>query len=456
MRNIKEEIARFIGNRKLLILGFGKEGRSTYRLLRSYFPKLEICISDANTAIAREKELQDDPYVSWVLGEGHMKALSLHDMIFKSPGISFKEYQVLPHQQITSQTDLFINLFHDQIIGVTGTKGKSTTVSLLHHLFAQSGQKSVLVGNIGKPAFDCIDEIDDDTRIIYELSSHQLEFVTHSPHIAVFLNLFEEHLDHYVSYLDYQKAKQNITEYQKEDDVLVYNLDNLLVVKRLAESKSRARQIAFGHESCNECTTIQQGKLKLFNQAEYAIDTDKIPLPGAHNQLNVMAALTVCAVLEMDMNKTIDALYTFKPLPHRLEEVGTCRGIRFINDSIATIPEATIRAADTFKDLDILILGGYNRGIDYTFLVDYLLERKLPHLILIGEVGRLIRELLEEEDYPNPVHEAKDMDEVVETAFALGKEGSICLLSPAASSYDSFHNFEDRGNQFKKKVLAHC
>jgi UDP-N-acetylmuramoylalanine--D-glutamate ligase len=456
MRNIKEEVARFIGNRKLLILGFGKEGRSTYRLLRNFFPKLEICISDRNTAIAREKELQDDPYLSWVLGDGHMKALSLYDMVFKSPGISFKEYQVLPHQQITSQTDLFINLFHDQIIGVTGTKGKSTTVSLLHHLFEENGLKSVLVGNIGKPAFDCIDKIEADTWIIYELSSHQLEFVSHSPHIAVFLNIFEEHLDHYVSFLDYKKAKQNITEYQQEDDILIYNRDNLLVAKRVSESNTRARKITFGHDACSACTSIQSGKLKLFDQREFAIETDKIPLTGTHNMLNVMAALSVCAVLEMDINKVIDSLYTFNPLPHRLEEVGVCRGIRFINDSIATIPEATIRAVEAFDNLDILILGGFNRGIDYTFLVDFLMQRKVPHLILLGEVGSLIRELLEDEGYDNPLHDAKDMDEVVQTAFAVGKEGSVCLLSPAASSYDSFHNFEDRGNQFKKKVLAHC
>ena len=456
MRNIKQAISRFINNRRVLILGYGTEGRSTYHLLRNYFPKLEICIADQNTALAREKELQDDPYLSWVLGQGYMKVVPLYELVFKSPGISFKDYQPTTGQQISSQTDLFINLFHKQIIGITGTKGKSTTASLIYHLLKENGKKVFLVGNIGKAALDTVEQIDEDALIVYELSSHQLEFVTHSPHISVFLNLYEEHLDHYVSFLDYQLAKENITSFQSEDDYLIYNSENFLVNKRVRESGTQANLIPFGFKPMPGKTSIDGDRLFMYSGNQYDIDRSRIQLLGQHNLLNIMAALNVCEILNMDIPKAIESVYTFRSLPHRLEEVGTCKGIRFINDSIATIPEAAIKAADTFDNLQILILGGFNRGIDYSILVDYLLERRIPILILTGEVGKLLRELLEDEQYELPMYDAKDMDEIVDIAYEKGSEGGVCLLSPAASSYDNFHNFMDRGDQFKKKVLEKC
>jgi len=452
MKNIKEEIARFINNRRVLILGFGKEGRSTYRMLRNYFPKLEICISDQNTEISTEKELQDDSYLSWVLGKGHMKALNYYNLVFKSPGISFKEYQVPADQQISSQTDLFIELFHKQIIGVTGTKGKSTTVSLINHLLRSFKKKVLLVGNIGLPAMEVLPQIEEDTLIVYELSSHQLEFVTHSPHIAVFLNLFEEHLDHYVSFLAYQQAKENITVFQDADDFLIYHFDDVFVNKRVQESGTEASLLPFCHKSNNGCTYIENNDIHFFDDRVFNVDFSKINLLGKHNQLNILAALNVIAALGLDMEKAIESVYNFKSLPHRLEDVGVYKGIHFINDSIATIPEATIKAVEVFDNLQTLILGGFNRGIDYSILIDFLMEQRIPNIILLGEVGNLLGELLDDEGYKMPLFYAKDMDEVIRIAYKQTKEGGVCLLSPAASSYDIFHNFMDRGDQYKKKL----
>lgn len=453
MRNIKEDLSTFINNREVLILGFGKEGRSTYKMLRSYFNDLEICISDRNTDISSEIELQNDPYLSWVLGEGHMKALSNYSLVFKTPGISFRKYKIPSEQQISSQTDLFIELFHDQIIGVTGTKGKSTTVSLINYLLESAGKKVLLVGNIGIPALEVLAQIDDETLIVYELSSHQLEFTTHSPHIGVFLNLYEEHLDHYKSYLDYQKSKGNITNYQGVDDYLIYNLDDNLVCKRVLESGTEAELRAFSTKEDQASLYADSGKDLVIEGERFAFDLSKTSLLGSHNILNILAALGVCQALKINISIAIDQLYKFKPLPHRLEDLGSYRGIRFINDSIATIPEACINAVSTFPNLDILILGGFDRGVDYSELIDFLIERKIPNLILIGQVGKLIKELFEEENYSLTLYEASTMHEVVEIVYRVGKEGSVCLLSPAASSYDAFHNFEDRGDQYKKKVI---
>jgi len=452
MPDLRKKIANFINGREVLILGFGKEGRSTYRNLRRCIPELPICIADQNGSIGEEADLLSDDYLSFNLGEDYLQALDSYDLVFKSPGISFKSYSVPPEQQITSQTDLFIELFRKQIIGVTGTKGKSTTVSLLYHLLKSQAKKVMLVGNIGLPALEVMQDIDDDSWIVYELSSHQLEFVNHSPHIAVFLNLFEEHLDHYNSYLDYQLAKANITKYQSSNDFLIYNHSNSLVNKRVEDVGSKATKLAFGDDKSNRASCFVDESVRLYSSQIYNVDLHRIPLLGTHNQLNILAALNVCSALQMDIAQCVEAIYSFKSLPHRLESVGVYGGIHFVNDSIATIPEACIKAVETFNNLGTLILGGFNRGIDYQDLVDYLMERRLPNLIFLGEVGQIIRKTLEAKSYAGYMYNADTMEEVVQLAYTHTAKESVCLLSPAASSYDSFHNFEDRGNQYKKKV----
>ena len=452
MRDLKKEIAGFIQNREVLILGFGKEGRSTYRTLRRCIPELKICIADQNEDILSEEDLKNDEFISFELGAKYLDSLLKYKLVFKSPGISFKNYSVPSDQQITSQTDLFIELFHSQIIGVTGTKGKSTTVSLIYHLLKSNGRKAMLVGNIGLPALEVLQDVKSETLIVYELSSHQLEFVNHSPHIAVFLNLFEEHLDHYDSYFAYQLAKANITKYQSVTDYLIYNNEDNNVIQRIEESGSKAQKHSFSTNKTSYASYIQDRSIQLFNNEKYSIDLNRIPLLGKHNLLNILAALNVCAALGANVTKSIESIYTFNSLPHRLESVGIFKGIHFVNDSIATIPEACIKASETFENLDTLILGGFNRGIDYTLLIDYLAQKEIPNVILLGEVGIIIREELIQRNYSKNMFNAQNMDEVVQIAFEKSREGSVCLLSPAASSYDSFHNFEDRGDQYKKKV----
>ncbi len=452
MKNIAQQITAYIANRSILILGFGREGRSTYKLLRELYPKLEICISDINVSIAEEKALQDDPYVSWVLGEGYMKALPLFELVFKTPGISLSDYQKPVNQEVSSQTDLFIKLFSKQIIGVTGTKGKSTTVSLIHHLLNEAGNESLLVGNIGLPAMEIIGQIKEDTVIVYELSSHQLEYCHDSPHIAVFLNLYEEHLDHYISYLAYQMAKVSITKYQTKDDYFIYNNDNLILKNRVEECDTKAIRIPFSHKKMEGSSYINKTGFVLNSGVALEIDFSRVPLAGKHNLLNILAAFNACAAWGLTANELVSGLYSFKSLPHRLEFVGKYNGVKFINDSIATIPEATIKAIETYDDLDTLILGGFNRCIDYSLLIEFLQKKAISNLILMGEVGDLLKVQLEEVHCTSKLLLAKDMDEVVRLVYQYTKEGKTCLLSPAASSYDSFKNFEDRGDQYKKKV----
>ena len=287
---------------------------------------------------------------------------------------------------------------------------------------------------------------------IYELSSHQLETVKVSPRIGIVLNLFEEHLDHYISFMAYQMAKVSIAKYQTKDDYFIYSKDNLILASRIKECKTKAVIMPFSINKSDSGSYIWGNKILLSNGSEVEIDLDRIPLAGEHNLKNVLAALNACTLLGLSADKLVDSLYQFTPLPHRLEWLGEYGGIQFVNDSIATIPEATINAIKTYDNLETLILGGFNRCIDYTLLVEYLRENEVKNLIMLGEVGELLKEELNEAQYQSSIFNAKDMDEVVKLVFEHTSEGKLCLLSPAASSYDSFKDFEDRGDQYKKKV----
>ncbi|NCU32600.1 MAG: hypothetical protein EOM23_06665, partial [Candidatus Moranbacteria bacterium] len=215
-------------NHKIGILGFGREGISSYKTLRKYLSDAEIFIFD-QSELSPEKEqiLASDNRVEIFEGKNYLDSLFRTDIVVKSPGIPTMHIEDLGYQgTIISQADIFLKLFKDKAIGITGTKGKSTTASLLHHILVSSGRKPLLAGNIGVPPFEIIDEVSSDTIVVLELSIHQLENCTYSPHISVLLNLFEEHLDHYRSYSDYQLAKGNIFKFQMEKDFIIADLSN--------------------------------------------------------------------------------------------------------------------------------------------------------------------------------------------------------------------------------------
>lgn len=225
------KLREYFANRKILILGFGVEGRSTYRLLRRVLPEKMLWIADQNVEVKDLELFKNDNNISFYLGEDYLGHFSDFDMIIKSPGISLKQMPDVDFSKFTSHTELFFRFYRDQIIGVTGTKGKSTTSSLICHIIYTLNQNCLLVGNIGMPPFDLIDQIDEQTVIVYELSSHQLEQTNISPKVAVLLNIFQEHLDHYESYEKYQEAKFRITMFQNTDDYFIYHDDDPLIRK---------------------------------------------------------------------------------------------------------------------------------------------------------------------------------------------------------------------------------
>ena len=419
--------------KNILIAGYGKEGKSSHALLQRLFPRsrrIDIACNDKEIATA----LACRPY----------------DLILKSPGIPTAFFDDrCDATTLSSQTDLFLRVYHDQTIGVTGTKGKSTTASLLHHVLQHcTARKVLLAGNIGLPVAEIIPLMSSHALVVAELSCHQLEIIHNAPHIGILLNLYQEHLDHYRSYEDYKWAKFQMAVKQKPSDFFVYCTDNDEVVQLVAANASTLRQTLLPYS---------------LGEAQQAMpDSDTLPLKGTHNLSNIYAVWLVAKQFAINMPQFREALADFHPLEHRLEYVATKGGVVYYNDSISTIPQTTMAALQALSTVQTLILGGFDRGIDYHPLAEYLIRQPLGvavrNLVFFGSAGHAlwqqIGRLADITDRKVLCHFEADysMEEAVHFAQQNTEAGKICLLSPAASSYDHYKNFEYRGADFKQCV----
>ncbi|MDI9574667.1 MAG: UDP-N-acetylmuramoyl-L-alanine--D-glutamate ligase [Bacteroidota bacterium] len=453
-----EKLKNLLGNKTLCILGFGREGKATLDFLLQHFSG-DIVVADMNPETKNYLSSYHSSHLLIQTGEHYLDEVNHCDLIIKTPGIPRSELRgKIDLRKITSQADLFLSIFSSQVTGVTGTKGKSTTSSLIHHIFSSAGKHSVLLGNIGTPAMSLFDKIRPETSVVFELSSHQLEDVGHSPHISLLLNIFEEHLDHYSSFEEYRQAKYNITRYQKSDDVLIYHSDNSHLQNSVINIKSKAILMPYSMEYKQGMGAWWEKDIICIidgNETRRIVPEGPLMLRGEHNRSNILAACTACLLNKIPEKIIGHALPLFEPLPHRLEYVGHIDGKHFYNDSIATIPEATIAAIHTLGKVDTLIVGGYNRGINYEHLIEFLAESEVFHLMLIGEVGKIIEEGLRSTRFNGEIRFYNDFEQLVEDAILITPEGGTCLLSPAAASYDRFINFEERGNLFKNIVLSY-
>ncbi len=453
-----EQILEGFRNKSVLLLGFGREGEASYALFRKYFPGKPICIADSSDNVRNNPLLCNDPDVTFQTGAGYLAGINKFDVVVRSPGIPVWNLDPpLPPEKVTSQTDIFLQAYGGQVIGVTGTKGKSTTASLIHHILKIAGEESLLVGNIGNPAFHFTSLVTPGTKIVFELSSHQLEFIHRSPHIAVFLNLFQEHLDAYAGYREYQLAKANIVKFQKPGDRAVYNADDALVSTHLNPFSANSRLYPFSLTHPQLPGGYIEGDHIVFSDGHTTTPVWKIHqdrfLRGEHNLKNILAADNVTMLLGIDPELIGEGIATFKGLEHRLEYVGESQGIHFYNDSIATIPEACIEAIRAIPRVDTLIAGGFDRGIDYSGLAEFLFGSQVRNLILIGAAGKRIGLLVEAQGKSDKrIFYINRFDFFREIAFRETRAGYACLLSPAAASYDEFKNFEERGKRFREMV----
>lgn len=419
-----ETIINRLNGKKILILGFGREGKATLRFLEKHMPNSNIGIADINNI-----EIKSSLKPRLHCGPSYLSAISEYDIVVKTPGISLKDIDTTD-VEISSQTDLFLSEFHQQTIGVTGSKGKSTTTSLIYHLLSKAGKDCILTGNIGIPCFDIMDNINANTIVVFELSAHQLEYIHNSPHIGVLLNVFEEHLDHFGCFEAYKKAKFNILRHMGDSDYAIV------------------------HDSLHLDTMDMFVNQIVFSFIDFDFESIQLPLKGEHNISNIRAALCACLAYGLPYATLIPHLHSFCPLEHRMEDVGVVKGIHYYNDSISTIPQATIAACQTLDKVTILLIGGFDRHIDYSPLTDYLLKHPIPHLLFTGEAGQRIVNILKERGYHNCCHHYDTMDEAFSIIKGIALEGDIVLLSPAAASYDKYKNFEERGKHFKALALS--
>ena len=449
-------LIEILKEKKILILGFGKEGIATYKLLIQYLQPEDLYIADKDVNLNSKLGFEIHINCQVLCGENYLDALEKVDIIIKSPGISSKLLNDLRYNaRLTSQTDLFLTSFRDQVIGVTGTKGKSTTASLISKMLSSHYKDVLLVGNIGVPPFEMIQKMSRDTLVVFELSSHQLENISCSPNIAVLLNIYEEHLDHYNSLVSYQKAKFKIALFQDKDDWLVANEDDSTIRKLIQNVQLRSKQLFFSETEINgQGVFLTKSGNVVFKDglgvSEFDF-TERKYLPGSYNVMNIMAAVCVAKILKVPNQLIESSVINFKGLPHRLEYIGCYQGIHFYNDSIATIPEATINAIKTLDDVDTLILGGVDRGIDYQSLIDFIPVSGVRNLVFMGKAGERIRKgMVESKRKDQNLFFIQHFEELNEIILAHTRKDHICLLSPAAASYDLFRNFEDRGDAFKK------
>lgn len=442
--------------KRVAILGFGKEGQSTFRRLKQYLPDQALFICDRRKAV--RNTLDAGTTVSgdqWFLGPDYLRGLTKADIIIKSPGIPFSELADPGFfGRITSQTELFLGFFREQITGISGTKGKSTTASIIYHIIKTAGRPAVLAGNIGTPCFELLDDIGRDTEIVFEMSSHQLQGIKISPRIAVLLNIFEEHLDHYASFGEYQQAKMNIVRWQGAEDIFIYDADSPILKSLVSSADILSQKITLGDTYQGSGSIYCSGDDMVYSNGQNRVLFPRICknriIPGHHNLKNIAAAVAVAVAMHIPADNILEAVSTFRGLPHRMEYVGTYKGIVFYNDSIATIPEATMAAVKAFPDTETLILGGKDRGVDYIPLMDFLSKSPVMNILFTGDAGDRMMSIAK----PYKGFERKRLlspgsfDEAVKKAIQITREGKVCLLSPAAASYDTFKNFEERGERF--------
>lgn len=436
------KILEHLKNKKIAIVGFGREGKSTYKFIRKYLNNQELEILDGNEKILElNEELKNDKNLKIITGKNYLDNLEKYDLIIKSPGVKFKDLDISKFEdKITSQLGLTLDFYKQKVIGITGTKGKSTTTSLIFKVLKDQGYDAYLLGNIGIPIFDYIEKFNENSKLVIEMAALQLEYVKTSPHIGIILNLFEEHLDFFKSKEHYFLAKLNMFKYQDNSDYGLYTSSNETLDKYVQNGNYITNLIDINKEFKIENNYVIYDSKKIYDS-----NSERLLL-GKHNLTNIMFVLRLSELLKLDLQKTINTINQFKPLEHRMEYVATINGVKYYNDAIATIPEATINCVEALKDVDTIIFGGMDRGIDYNDLIDFFNKSKIKNFICMPDTGYKIGKEIKSKN----VYMVETLEDAVKKAKEVTK--NICVMSPAASSYNAFKNFEEKGRIYKELI----
>ncbi len=422
--------------KKILIIGFGVEGKAIYEFLKTHCPHSELGIADKKD------------------GDNYLGKQKDYDLAIKSPGVR-PDLVTIPY---TTATNIFLSNYRGKIIGVTGTKGKSTTSVLIYEMLKKQTSNVYLGGNIGEPAINFLDSLNDQSWIVLELSSFQLQDIQKSPHIAVVLMITADHLDYHKDIKEYVEAKRNILRFQKADDIAIINRDHPASNESDIATVGKIFYVSTERKTYNACYV--EGESMWINKSgknEKIIDIQDILLLGKHNLENVSAAILTAKIVGVQTKRIVEVLKTFRGLEHRLEYVGERYGIQFYNDSLSTIPDAAIEAIEAFDGrVETLIAGGFDRGTDYDEFGKYLVKSSVRNLILFPPSGERIWKAILAVGGEEKIKkfDVTSMHQAVFLASEETSSGNVCLLSPAAPSFGMFKDYKERGEQFKKEVQS--
>jgi UDP-N-acetylmuramoylalanine--D-glutamate ligase len=428
---------------KIAIAGYGMEGKSNYE----YFSKFgEVTIVDEK---ASKADLPDGALN--LLGEGVFEQLDGYDMVIRTAGLAPRKIKT--DGKIWSATNEFMAKCPAAVIGITGSKGKGTTSSLIASMLRAAGQTVHLVGNIGVPALDVLEKIQPEDIVVYEMSSFQLWDLEKSPNVAVVLMIEPDHLDVHMDFDEYVDAKSNIRRFQTEDDICFYHPTNEFS-RRIAQSNSYENSHPYNDSS--DPVSVYEEDGNFVRNGSVICSKDALQLPGAHNIENACAAVSVVlSGFEIDRGAVEQGLRAFTGLNHRLKFVRNVNGVSYYDDSIATTPGSAIAAIHAFDQPKIIILGGSSKGAEFDELAEMAANGNVKLALLIGSEASKIEAALVAENVPfKNLGSDMTMNEVVSEAKAAASEGDVVILSPACASFGMFKNYSDRGDQFIAAVAT--
>ncbi len=437
-----------MAGKQVLVVGMGRSGKAAADLLKEAGAMVSLYDGTQSEAAERFAEERSMP-VSF--GERPERTAG-YDLLLLSPGVSPAKDFIREAQQsgaeIIGELELAYRLGRGRYYAITGTNGKTTTTALTGEMFQNAGRKTEIAGNIGIPVTSCVDRSEEDSCFVTECSSFQLETIRRfHPSVSALLNLTPDHLDRHGTMEAYADAKANIFMNQTREDYFVYNADDEMVSRKaqscLAQKMPFSRKQILDHGAC-----VRDGQILLRWKGEETVlcRRDEILIPGDHNLENALAAAAIAYCAGISADTIAHTLRTFRGVPHRIEDCGTFGGVRYINDSKGTNPDAAIKAVRSFENI-LLIAGGYDKGADYdAFTAEF--PGRVKALVLMGATAPAIR-LSAERTGMTEIYDVDNMEEAVLLCSRLAVPGDTVLLSPACASWGMYPDFEVRGDDFR-------
>jgi UDP-N-acetylmuramoylalanine--D-glutamate ligase len=442
-----------LNNKRVLVVGLGRSGVASALFLKSKGARVTVSDAKSEDQLREEIPALLDQGITVETGGHGERTFQNQDLIVVSPGVPVDAEPIMQAralgQNVIGEIELAAEFLQGEIVAITGSNGKTTTTTLTGEILASGGLKTLVGGNIGTPAISLVAQSAPETVTVLEVSSFQLETIRgFRPKIAVVLNVTPDHLDRHRTFAAYVDAKARLFENQQPDDFAVLNADDPTCVE--LAGRTRAQVFLFSRKGEIEAGSFVRGGQVVFRRGrseEEVLPISEVPLKGAHNLENVLAAVCASALMGCATGKIRNAVRDFKAVEHRMEYVATVRGVEYYNDSKATNVDATIKALESFPSNIHLILGGKDKGSDYTVLNDLLRER-VKCVYTIGAAAEKIQSQIKSAK----IVPSGTIETAVKQASAAAQSGDIILLAPACASFDQFQNYEHRGRVFKDLV----